>query len=303
LFSGLGRLEGTQPLALSLIIASDEALYIVYYLALMHYLDSTAGDALDQFRPLLQAGDVELARLRYELTTLPARSTLIAGGIGILVTLVSLPFTPAEATLAEVIRRPSTQLAFYVGNAILAIFVYHTIHQLRMVSRILATVTDLNLYRRGPVYAFSRLTARTALGWVLGVSLGLSPRIAPFLTPQNLLRVWMVLLPLAVLVFVLPLVSAHRLLVREKTRLQDEVEQRVEAAILRVHEQQDADELNNLGGVKTLLDALLVEREMVARLPTWPWQPGTLAGFGSALLLPLAVWLLQQLLTRWLPGN
>jgi hypothetical protein len=303
LFSGLGWLEGMQPVWLLPLIAFYEAMYIVYYLALMHYLDTTAGRALRQFRPLLQAGDSEFARLHYELTTLPARSTLLAAAIGMLITLVSLRFTPADTMLAEIIHRPSTQLAFLVGNAILATFVYHTIRQLRMVSRIHTSVTRLNLYRRGPVYAFSRLTARTALGWILGLSLGLSPRIAPLLTSWSLLLLWAPILPLAILVFTLPLVGVHHLLAREKARLQDEIEQRIEAVLLRVHEQQDTVNFNDLGNLKTLLDTLLVEREMVTKLPTWPWQPGTLAGFTSALLLPLAIWFLQQLLTQWLPGE
>ncbi|MCC6458268.1 MAG: hypothetical protein IT328_25165 [Caldilineaceae bacterium] len=306
LFSGLSWLEGLQPLGFTLLLAVDKAAYIVYYLALMHYLDGTAGRALSQFRPLLQADESDFARLHYELTTLPARSTLLAGGIGILITIISLQFAPADPILAQVVRQPSTQLAFLVGNAILAICVYHTIRQLGMVSRIHATVAYLNFYRRGPVYAFSRLTARTALGWILGISLGLSPRIAPFLSTEHMSWFWLLwlpIVPLAALVFVLPLVGVHRLLAREKARLQDDVEQRVEAVLLRVHRQQDADKLGDVSELKTLLDTLLVEREMAAKLPTWPWQPGTLAGFGSALLLPLAIWLLQQLLMGWFPGN
>ena len=301
LFSGLGWLEELQPLGLSLLVAADEALYIVYYLALMHYLDGTAGHALRQFRPMLQVSDSEFARLEYELTTLPAGSTLLAGGVGLLVTLVSLFFTPTDTILAQVIRQPSTQLAFLIGNAIVAIFVYHTIRQLRMVSRIHAIVPRLNLYRRGPIYAVSQLTVRTASGWMLGLSLGLSPHVAPLLTPESLGLPWLPIVPLAALLFVLPLVGVHRLLSREKARLQDEVEQRVEAVLLRVHRQQDTNDLTDLGELKTLLDTLLVEQEMVSKMPTWPWRPGTLAGFTSALLLPLAIWLLQQLLTNWLP--
>jgi hypothetical protein len=302
-FTGLAWLAGVQPAGMRPLLASDEALYIVYYLALMHYLDSYAGQALSQFRPLLQVSDHQFARLHYELTTLPARSTLLASSLGLLVTWRSLPFTPPDALLASASRQPATQLAFLLGNAILASFVYHTIHQLRMVSRIHATVTGLNLYRRGPLYAFSRLTVRTALGWVLGLSLGLSPRLAPLLTSGNLIWFWLASLPLAVLVFILPLFGVHHLLVREKALLQAEVEQRVEATLLRIHGQQDGNDLSNLGGLKTLLDSLLVERDLVAKLPTWPWKSGTLAGFTSALLLPLGIWLLQQLLTKWLPGK
>jgi hypothetical protein len=103
---------------------------------------------------------------------------------------------------------------------------------------------------------------------VLGLLLGLSPRIAPLLTSQNLIVLWMLLLPLATLVFTLPLIGVHQLLVREKACVQNEVEGRVEAVVRRVHSVQDADDLGNIGSLKTLLDSLLVERDLVARFPT-----------------------------------
>jgi hypothetical protein len=299
----LAWIVGVQPAMLVPFLAVDEASYIVYYLALMHYLNYMAGRALTQFRPLLQLNDSEFDRLEYELTTLPARSALIATGIGLVITAISFLITPADPIMADLVRKPLTQLVFLVGNAILAVFVYHTIRQLRMVSRIHASVSDLDLFRLGPVYAFSRVTARTALGWIIGLSIGLSPRIAPLLTTERLELLWVMLVPFAILVFALPLHGVHRLLVRAKTRLQDDVEQRVEVAFQRVHDQQDTDDLSNLSDRKTLLDMLLIERDLVARLSTWPWRAGTLAGFGSTLLLPLLIWLLQQLLTNWLSGR
>ncbi len=302
LFAGLAWGDKLLSPAILLLVAADEALYIVYYLALMHYLDHTANAAMAQFRPLLALDDAAFARLRYELTTLPAAGALLAAGAGSAVTLISLQFTPADAILALVIRQPSTQAAFLAGNAILAIFVYHTVRQLCLVSRIHKLVTHLTPYRRGPVYAFSRLTALTALGWILGQSLGLSPRIAPLLTPDKLILLWLPLGVLATLLFVLPLAGVHHLLAREKARLRAEVEQRVEATLQQVHSRQDTSELESVGNLKTLLDTLLAERDLVTRLPTWPWRPGALAGFASALLLPLAIWLIQQLLANWLPG-
>jgi hypothetical protein len=302
-FSALAWLNGLQPVGLALLVAIDEAIYIVYYLALMHYLDTVAAHALKQFRPLLQASESDLARLHYELTTLPAFNTLLANIIGIVVTLVSLPYAPTASILSQVTHLPSTQLAFLIGNAIIAVFVYHSIRQLRMVSRIHGMVTHFNFFQRRPIYAFSRLTARTAFGWILGISMGLSPRIAPLLTWESLFLLWIPIVPLAALIFILPLVGVHHLLAREKGRQQADVEERVEAVLLRLHRQQDEDDLSNLDKLKTLLDSLLVERELVAKLPTWPWQPGTVAALFSALLLPLAIWLLQQLLSAWIPGG
>src|SRR6266496_981840 len=48
----------------------------VYLLFLLHYLDDRAGAAFAAFRPVL-ADDTGYERLRYQLTTMPARPTLL----------------------------------------------------------------------------------------------------------------------------------------------------------------------------------------------------------------------------------
>jgi hypothetical protein len=37
---------------------------------------------------------------------------------------------------------------------------------------------------------------------------------------------------------------------------------------------------------------------LLSKIPTWPWQPGTLRVALSPLLLPVAVWLIQRFLER-----
>lgn len=304
LFSGLGQLTQTQLQGHFLLIATDGSLFVVYYVSLMHYLDTIAGRALLEFRPLLQVNDDEFAHLRYQLTTLPAWRTLLIGTVGALITMVGLRFIPNNTNLGVILRYPITRAIYAFANAVFCIFIYHTVRQLRFVTRLHGTLTHVNLFRRSPLYAFSKLTMRIGFGWILGLSVvAMSPRFADFLHPQELFLFWGPFLPLAALFFVLPLTGIHRLLAREKTRLQEDIDQRIEAVVARIHGYQDADRLGDLDGMKTLLDSLMVEREMVAKLPTWPWQPGTLAGFASALLIPLAVWLLQQLLIGWLPGR
>lgn len=303
LISLVAWMEGSEAVGVLPLVAMDGAMYIIYYLALMHYLDGVASRALDSFQPLLQNSEVDFTHLHYELTTLPTRGTLLAGAIGILATIISLPFTPSTLEMADIIRRPSTQLSFLAGNAILAIFIYHTIRQLSIVTRIHNTATRVNLFHREPIYAFSRLTARTGIGWILGLTMGLVPRIGPFLSSERLALLWVPLLPLAALVFILPLVSVHALIVREKGRLQAEINQRLERLISRLHKQMDNDDFANIDELKTWLDSLLVEQEAVARIPTWPWKPGTLAGFTSALLVPVAIWFFQQLLAPMIRGR
>ena len=37
---------------------------------------------------------------------------------------------------------------------------------------------------------------------------------------------------------------------------------------------------------------------MLARVSTWPWSPGTLRGFGTAIVLPIALWLIYRVLDQ-----
>lgn len=296
LFSTVIWIEGSEPVGSLSLISTDGAMYIVYYLALMHYLDGVASRALNRFRPMLQLTEADFAVLRYRLTTMPRRNTHLAAAAGVVITLIALPLTPSSGSTAELVRRPSAQLSFLVGNAILAIFIYHAIRQLRMVGDIHANATRVNLFRRDPAYAFSLLTARTAMGWILGLALGLVPRLGPFLTSEFLVLLWAPFLPLAILAFLLPLQSMRRLLAREKRRLIAEANRRLERAIALLHEQMDSGDTSNVGDSKSLLESLLIERDVLARIPTWPWNFGTLAGFLSTLLLSAAIWLVQQLL-------
>jgi len=71
------------------------------FLSLMHYLDKSAGSALDSFRPLLTAhrggrrssteDETGFERLSYRLTTLPARPVLAGTFVGVVFSLLSGP--------------------------------------------------------------------------------------------------------------------------------------------------------------------------------------------------------------------
>ena len=52
--------------------------------------------------------------------------------------------------------------------------------------------------------------------------------------------------------------------------------------------------------VQTLLDSLVVERDVLAKISIWPWQSDTLAGFASVVLAPIGLWLIQTLFKQLL---
>jgi hypothetical protein len=104
---------------------------------------------------------------------------------------------------------------------------------------------------------------------------------------------------LAAAVFFLPLLGLHQVLMREKERWQAEANARLQAHIQELHRRIDASQLEDADAINKHMASLALERDILAKLPTWPWQPGTLNLILSAVLLPIVLWFLQQILERW----
>jgi hypothetical protein len=135
----------------------------------MTYLDGVALQSLRAFAPLLEDDPQSHPRLEYEFTHMPARPVLISALIWALIyaglMLISFePFLelyrlgPAAMWLSAI----TGLITFPIGG----VLYYHTLRQLRLVSKTLGRVKQFNLFRLEPVYAFSRLTSHTGLIWL-----------------------------------------------------------------------------------------------------------------------------------------
>lgn len=271
----------------------------VYILALMHHLDRTAEAALAAFRPVLVVSDEEYANLHYRLTTLPGRRTLLVSLIAglwlapsMFYSAVPLPqVTLATSSLALALE---SLFSFLIWSTA-ATLVYHTIHQLRLVNHIYTQHTRLNLFQLGPLYAFSRLTARTAIGVTLVNYAWAIPQ------PETGVRsaggdVTFFFALVALVAFFWPLLGAHRLLAQEKQRLQDESNQRLSNAFAELDRRLDVNDLGDIGALKTAIDTLTGRQAVLAKISTWPWQIETMRNTLTTLSLPLLIWLIQRLL-------
>lgn len=277
---------------------SGYALYSVYMLAMVHYLNRVAGSKIAAFRPALEVDAQEFQRLHDRLTTLPATEGALAGVAGLM--LVALVYAAELPGTGVATMSP----AFLVGRfliegitfAFLGVLIYHTIHQLRLVSRIHALASGIDLFNPAPLYAFSHLTARTGVG--LLVLTGSSFLFDPSIEVADVGLAALVLV-VAAAAFVLPLQGMHRRIVTEKDRLQLQAGQRFKATLTELHQSVDERDLSVADGLNKTLESLRLERETIARMPTWPWEPATLRGFVSALLVPLVLWLIFRLLDRF----
>jgi hypothetical protein len=163
------------------------------------------------------------------------------------------------------------------------------------------TVRDFDLFRLEPVYAFSRLTSRTGIAWIALFSFSLAVFPIELMNPI-VIGTWTLQMLLAVAAFVLPLQVVHRRLVAGKRRLLAEHDQRLKSTLELVHHTVDRQEVDQFGQLDSVMKVLQAERDMLNRLPTWPWRAETLRGFLSAIAAPILLLLVQLALERMLGG-
>lgn len=272
-------------------------------MAMIHYFDDWAGTALATFRPALAVDEVEYKDLHYRLTTLPRLQTLVASFIGLAYGSIYVfflynsridplrVFTLPVASVLDV----TMALLNYIFYSIL---IYHTFHQLRMVSWIYTECKQVDLFQLSPLHALSTFTARVSItigaltyAWIYVFST--SGDILGILTP-------IVAVPLLFATFIVPLLGIHNILREEKTLLQSENALHLKAAIRELHLRREAGEYGQMDGVGKAIDALVKEQTLLKEIPTWPWQPDTARWVATALLTPIILALVTRLVQRLL---
>ncbi|HLF81337.1 MAG TPA: hypothetical protein VI410_06165 [Anaerolineales bacterium] len=280
----------------------------VLALYLMHAFDRRARTALERFRPVLRPEAGVEARLRYELTTLPARPTILAGAIGLAFGVLGSLGMGMDLRTYPVFGMNTTQTGYLFLAAtfiptlwVWFTFIYHTIHQLRVVRRIYAQETRVDLYRLRPIYALAELTALAAVGFAVYTY----PWLEDLLNAASELNLAAVVLNVPffawpIVIFLWPLWGAHRTLVELKEAALTEAATRSKSLSALLHERIDQQKLSAIDEVHKAITALEFETARLLKIPTWPWHPGTFRGLLAAVLLPLVLWIVQFGLQRLL---
>lgn len=276
-----------------------------YALAMLHYLDNSAEEALADFRPAMAVDDRQFAELRYRFTTLPARPTLIAAVAGALygVSYLLLGDSAELAALGLFSSPPAVILQVAelgLGYAAAAVLFYHSVRQLRMVSRTYTTYARVDLFNLHPMHALSRLSARTAVGLAIpSYAWGFVNVSAESGAPSAVATSIFELVTFSTVIvgmFVWPLVGARRLLRRAKTAAIVDIQQEFKAAAAELHRRRQAGEFEGMAGINEALDGLMKEQAVLSKVSTWPWQSETFRGVATAILLPIVVWAITRIL-------
>jgi len=270
-------------------------------LAASHRLRVVAGAAFDAFRPALGTGIADPERARYEITVMPARPILILTVFSFIITPLYYVVDPVASQVVGL-----TPLGFVpriitegATSAILMGVLYQAIRQMRIVSRLHDAADRIDPFRPAPLYAFSRLTSQAGLVLIGFNVLGmvLNPAMFESSAALTIFAPWLIGFTLvAVAVFAVPLLGMHRRLEDEKDRVEGAADGRMRDLLGELNEAIDARATDRVEALDRTISALRHEREILAKLPTWPWSTGTIRGFGSALFLPLVLFLIQRYL-------
>lgn len=256
-------------------------------------------------RPAIEGGEAEAARIEEEILRTPPRWANAALLLGLLVSVASVASGPSGyglrpgaswATVAAVIFHAMASMI-----AVLA-FMLHAIYQLRLVARVHATAVRVDVFRLAPLYGFASLTAWTGIALVACVAYGLGLLVVTVGEDLSFSIVDTAtivgLLSVAVALFVAPLLGLHDRISDEKARRLAEANLALSATIAEIHRRIAAGELEAAAKLNDAVAAANATVAAIGRVSTWPWRPETLRGFVSALGLPIALWLITEVLRR-----
>jgi hypothetical protein len=148
-----------------------------------------------------------------------------------------------------------------------------------------------------PAHAFSALTARTGIGFIL------IPIFGYFLDPTSLSSPFEIfasagIFLLAVAVFLVTIMGMRDHIEDEKYRVLDNVSGLLQTTSGSFHKMIENADYRDLEGMETAIAPLIRERELFERVSTWPWDTGTIRGFATTLLLPIFLLVIGRLLEK-----
>jgi hypothetical protein len=155
----------------------------------------------------------------------------------------------------------------------------------------------ISLFNLGPLQAFSKLTASTAValvvcvyGWMLiNPDLLTDPMSLGFAGSSTIL---------AIAVFVWPLFGAHRLMEMEKERILQNIDLHFEAAFSKFSQRFRDDDYSAIERLNGTIASLEIQHRRITAIPTWPWRSQTARFALTAIALPLILTILQVLVEQ-----
>jgi hypothetical protein len=264
------------------------------------FLFRVTQDSLAEFLPILDVSEDERDRILFEFTHLPARPTLLvfllASSFGLVLGLSIFPTAIEMNNAFPELEIPVFTLSVGMGF----IIVYTAFRAYILTNRVYGVLRSINIYDLNSLYAMSRLPA-----WMLVFLISLIYLLVSLNpTLMNTTNIFLLLtgftIVLAFLIFWFPLRRANRILVLEKRRLLKDVNLRIETTFGLLHTRIDQKEFRHIVEIREALQSLMIEKEFVGSLRTWPWKSGTFRGLLTLVLAPLLLDLVIMIVSKFI---
>ena len=278
--------------------------YVVISLAMLHLLERSANNAVEKFVQLAPDKREEIELQRYVMTTIPARPALwmalVFGALMLYLSLSQPDYLPVgiHSPLAKALL-----IAILIFNySFVPIIIYQGARLLKAVTKLYALVDQVNIFHQQPLYAFSGLSFQASFFWILFANLSFFSLVieSSFYNVKAIdFFFWGVMMLLAFATFLIPPWGIHKRLVEAKLNLQEETSMQIDAVQRKLFNAIDKNNFKQIGGFNNAISSLYNMHEQLKSVPTWPWKPGAFRNLLSAVFLPMLLWILQELVSRY----
>lgn len=298
-------IDGFQPGGSLLTVNAVSGLWLLVQQSATHILLRSAKGALESFRPAMNVQKKEYERLLFEIQTLPSRPVLLFNFLVAAGIIYLAMFAPQG--LGNQIQSPAalgvSAIGVFTGFLFAPILMYAALRQMRLVSYAYTRATKINLFKLQPLYALSTLTAKAGIALFLLVPLNYLQNV--ILRPDGLGPGFVIVMTifgvgLATSAFLVPLWAIHIRIAERKEEVFAENGDRLGQTSERLGKRVDKNDLADAPVLEKAISALLKLRTEIEKTSTWPWEQSTLRGFLSAIMLPIFLFVVQQLLVRFL---
>jgi hypothetical protein len=296
-------IDGVAPWGETVPARWVDSVWVIIGLGFIHYLRNASMRAMDQFAPLLADDPGTVSHLRSRLASMPARPVFwLSVAFAAFIVFI---FVIGDEVAYEGMAHPAAYACImplvvfsYSFAGVMALF---GVRLLRTIGMAYRSVDNISVFRQEPLHAFSGVTLRASLFFLLIANLNfLSVAVDPAREAPIAIDLVLSLITIAfaVATFIIPLVGVHRRLRDKKQRVLDENGQHLEEVSVRLYRSIDAGSMADMEAFEKATASLYRIRSEVRGAHTWPWAPGTLRTFLTAVLLPMLLWAGQYWLTQ-----
>lgn len=265
------------------------------YIVLWMFLDRQARIALNDFYHSRNIGPSELETIRANFISLSPWSANLAFLVGLLGSYFTFPVDVMNQPLLGQVLPILGVVNYFLLGGIGMMLLYRLLRQAFLIPRFFRQI-DVNLFNPKPVYALSRYASSGSIAWLLiNYMLLLSTSPDSLFTPSNVIA-QILFVGGALIFFFAPLASINQRMRREKELLLSKIGEDQKIINAKLHTLVNTKSFAGHAELRNMVSALKEQREVLQKLPTWPWQTDTLRNVFTPLLIPITVYLIQRFL-------